>query len=287
MGNTGIYTCSQGGRDHKIPGSYGHYDQDAKTFASWGVDYVKMDWCNSQGLVPKTQYTEFSHSLNSTGRPIFFEMCEWGNDNPWEWGPPISNHWRTTGDHLDHWSSTINIISKQVGLSSYSGKGGWNYMDFLFTGGEGCANDTNKHCPGQTDTEYRTEFSFWAFLNSGMIVATDIRIMTPMMKEILYNTEVIAINKDPLRKQGDQVYNSGNQEVWARPLADGSEAVILFNTGASSTTIDAKFSLWKWAAGTKASVRDLWAKKDLGTFTDSFSATVGSHEVVFIKLTKQ
>jgi len=283
----GNYTCSSGGRPYKIPGSYGHYPQDANTYASWGVDFVKVDWCNTNGLVPKTQYTEFSKALNDTGRPIFYEMCEWGVDDPWVWGPDVANQWRTAGDHHDQWANTLGVINKQAGLSKYSGIGAWNYMDFIYTGGEGCADDENKHCPGQTDTEYITEFSFWSLLNSGLIVATDIRIMTPIMKQILYNTEVIAINQDPLRKQGDRVSLDGDSQIWSRPLASGAEAVILFNSGETSVKITAEYTLWGWEKTTNGAVRDLWAQQSLGSFVGSFSTTVAPHAVSFITVTKQ
>jgi len=283
----GTFTCSSGGRDHKIPGSFGHYQQDATTFASWGVDFVKMDWCNTEGLDPKIQYPQFTTALNQTGRHIFFEMCEWGVENPWEWATPVANQWRTAGDHHDQWNSTLKVINSQAGLSKYSGIGAWNYMDFIYTGGQGCANDDTKHCPGQTDVEYTTEFSFWSILNSGLIVATDIRIMTPIMKEILFNSEVIAVNQDPLRKQGDRVHLSGDAQVWAKPLASGAEAVILFNAGESNLAISADFSYWGWTSTTSATVRDMWAHKDLGTFTGTYSTTVAPHAVVMILLKKQ
>jgi len=214
-------------------------------------------------------------------------MCEWGVDNPWQWATPVANQWRTHGDHHDEWANTLGVINAQVGLSKYSGTGAWNYMDFIYTGGQACTNDPFKHCPGQTDVEYRTEFSFWSLLNSGLIVATDIRIMTPIIKEVLFNTEILAVNQDKLRKQGDQVNKMGNAQVWARPLADGTEAVILFNDGETATSVSAKFEYWGWAKGTKASIRDLWAHKDVGSFTDEYTVLVDPHAVVFIILTKQ
>eukprot|EP01124_Arcella_intermedia_P024789 TRINITY_DN4263_c0_g1_i1.p1 TRINITY_DN4263_c0_g1~~TRINITY_DN4263_c0_g1_i1.p1 ORF type:complete len:398 (-),score=70.60 TRINITY_DN4263_c0_g1_i1:48-1241(-) len=281
----GTYTCSSGGRDHKIPGSYGHYEQDAKTYASWGVDFVKVDWCSTTGLDPQTQYSQFSHALNVSGRAIFFEMCEWGVNDPWKWGAPLANQWRTTGDHHDDWNNTLGVINKQAGLSSFSGIGAWNYLDFIYTGGQGCTDDPNKHCPGQSDIEYMSEFSFWAFLNSGLIVATDIRIMTPIMKEVLYNQEIIAINKDPLRKQGDRVYLDGDKQVWSRPLADGSVAVILFNSGESEQSITADFSLWGWAH-TKAMVRDLWLHHNIGEYSNQYTSIIPPHGVNFVKLHK-
>jgi len=289
----GTQTCSSGLRNHTIPGSYGFYDLDAATYASWGVDFVKMDWCYTQGLDPRVQYPQFSKSLNKTGRPIFFELCEWGLDKPWTWAQPVGNQWRTTGDHHDTWSSTLQIINDQAGLSKYSGKGAWNYMDFLYTGGQGCKDPNVPHCPGQSPTEYRTEFSFWSFLNSGLIVATDVRVMSPIMREVLYNEEIIALNKDPLRKQGDRVaqysppdHADKTLQVWARPLSDGSEAIILFNTDSKAYSIQALYKYWGWSQGTVAVVRDLWAHQTIGAFTDSYSAVVDPHGVRVFKLRK-
>jgi len=283
----GTYTCSPGGRNHQIPGSFGHYQQDANTFASWGVDFVKMDWCNTNGLTPKVQYPQFTEALNATGRPIFFEMCEWGVQQPWQWATPVANQWRTSGDHHDQWSSTLSVINNQAGLSKYASTGAWNYMDFIYTGGQGCANDVNNHCPGQKDPEYITEFSFWSLLNSGLIVATDIRNLTPIMKEVLFNTEVIAINQDELRKEGDRVYMNGTLQIWAKPLASGAESVILFNTGESAMMITANYTMWGWTDKTSAKVRNLWTHTDEGIFTGSYKASVDPHGVVMVQLMKQ
>jgi len=288
----GTYTCSSGGRDHKIPGSYGHYDQDAKTYASWGIDYVKMDWCNTEGLDPKIQYPLMTKAINASGRAMFFEMCEWGKEDPWEWAQPYANAWRATGDHHDEWGSTSNIIDQMAGLGKYAESGAWNYMDFLMTGGQGCDNITTAHCPGMTNTEYITEFTMWTICNSGLIVATDIRTLTPIMKKILFNKEVIAINQDALKKAGDRVSasdcgeDSNTCQVWAKELYGGSYAIVLYNKGSSSHDITADFTKWGWSASDSAKVRDLWKLQDMGTFTGSFKATVPSHGVVLVRMTK-
>jgi len=138
--DAGIYTCSQGGRSHKIPGSYGHYSQDAETYASWGVEYVKMDWCNTKingtQLDPKEQYPQMTKALNKTGKPIFFNACEWGVEDPWMWMAQFANSWRSGPDHHDDWDSTSKIILNNIGKGKYAGPGGWNDFDFLMTGGQ-------------------------------------------------------------------------------------------------------------------------------------------------------
>jgi alpha-galactosidase len=294
----GLYT--DGGTETCVghrPGSYGHYQQDANTYAAWGIDYVKMDWCHTKGLDPKIQYPLMRDALNKTGRPIFFEMCEWGLSEPWTWAAPVANSWRTTDDHHDSWNSTATIIEQQAGLSHYSGPGAWNYMDFLMTGGEGCLFFEHKHCSGQTDIEYRTEFSFWALLNSPLIVSTDIRVLTPIMKEVLFNTEVIAVNQDPFAQQGDRISNrrcepsvTATCQVWAKPLVPGNKfAVILYNSADSkSYDITVKFSNLGWPGGTKALVRDLWKHEDVGIFKDIYTAhQVPPHGVTMVTLSQR
>jgi len=291
----GIFTCRP-----PRPGSYGHYIQDAATLASWEVDQVKMDWCatrldNGTELQQEVQYPQMRDALNQTGRHIFYTMDCYGSENAWEWGMQVSNSWRIGEDHHDRWDGeggTAYQIQRNIGLSKYSGPGGWNDMDFLMTGGQTCANDTTKACPGMSPTEYYTEFSFWSLLNSPLQVATDIRIMNPLKRDILFNKEVIDVNQDKLTIQGDLVnyWNCSTPpqcplQVWAKPLSDGSNAVILYNSGKSPEPITAQFHTWGWLS-TTASIRDLWKHKELGMFTDSFSAQVDPHGVVMIKATK-
>jgi len=221
----------------------------------------------------------------------FFEMCEWGVDDPWKWGANVSNAWRATGDHHDNWGSTAGIINNMAGLSSYAGEGHWNYMDFLMTGGEGCKGNSTGHCPGMKDVEYRTEFSLWTICNSGLLVATDIRDLTPIMKELLFNTEVIAVNQDSLKKAGDRLESTACGEVvntcqvWGKPVVDGY-ALVFYNAGSKPHPIPVDFNSFGWK-GVTAKVRDLWAQKDIGSATDTYTAdNVPSHGVVFVKLTK-
>jgi len=261
------------------------------------MDYVKMDWCNTKingtQLDPRIQYPQMSMALNATGRPIFFNTCEWGVDSPWTWASKIANSWRTGQDHHDNWNSTAAIIEANAKVASFAGVGGWNDPDFLMTGGEGCKDNTTKICPGQTIREYKTEFSIWCIMAAPLIVATDIRVMDEKKKEILMNSEMIAINQDKLAIAGGRVGNwncsegPSNCQIWAKPLYGGSVAIGLYNAGTKSHHITVDFNVIGWSSTTKASIYDLWAHQNLGVFTGSFTARVHSHGTFVIKAVKQ
>jgi len=258
-----------------------------------------MDWCNTNingtQLQPEVQYPEFSQALNSTGRPIFFETCEWGTDQPWQWMRAYANAWRATGDHHDSWSSTSSVIDQMASIAEYTGPGGWNYMDFLMTGGQGCSNNQpGQHCPGQTDTEYVTEYTMWVITASPLIVATDVRNMTSIMNTILLNKEVLAIHQDSLGRGGQltgtwNCSESGACEIWARPLESGQKFVALYNKGTQSHSITLDFSIFGagWvSASQRVAVRDVWAGKDLGNYTKTYTASnIPSHGVAALLLT--
>lgn len=213
--DSGIFTCSSGGRLFPIPGSYGFYEQDAATFASWGVEYVKMDWCNTDingtQLIPEQVYPNMSRALNATGKPIFFEECAWGTDSPWLWSQPWVNSWRIGGDHHDTFPgpvppATEGVIELLANKSSYASPGAYNYADMIYTGGQGCAGQLalGAHCPGQTDIEYMTEFTMWAIAASPIIVATNVANLTGIMQQVLLNADMIAVHQDPLAIAGDR-----------------------------------------------------------------------------------
>ncbi|XP_065845537.1 uncharacterized protein [Oscarella lobularis] len=269
----GTNTCSKGGRDHAIPGSYGHYKQDAQTFADWGIDFVKADFCNTikGDNDPHKLYKEFSDALNATGRPILFNSCEWGLDKPWEWMAPIANTWRTGHDHADEWSNTASVIEINANLASYAGPGAWNDADFIMVGGEGCTDFAVGHrCPGQTDTEYRTSFSLWVIMASQIIVATEIRNMSAFQKEVLLNKELLAVHQDRLRKAGQRVgFANCSQskvcQIWARNVTSGV-AVALYNSDKVAHDITFSFAT-VGIHKTPVAIRDLWAHTDLGHFS--------------------
>jgi alpha-galactosidase len=273
--DAGLKTC--GGR----PGSWGHEYQDAQQYAAWGVDYLKYDWCMAGTQDARSAYYIMSSALQATGRHIVLSICEWGTSKPWLWADKVGNLWRTTGDIYDKWegvrdysSGVMNIVDKQVELYPYARPGHWNDPDMLEVGNGGLTN-----------TEYQSHFSLWALMAAPLIAGNDIANMDEATRAILLNKEVIAVNQDTLGAQGRRVRDDGDLEVWSKPLADGSRAVILFNRGAETQSIAVNWTELGYPAGLQAGVRDLWTKKALGKAQGRFAAPVASHGVVMLRIT--
>ena len=269
----GVYTDAGRLTCQKKPGSYNYELQDAKTYAGWGVDYVKVDWCASEGLDPKVQYAKFRDALAQAGRPIVFSICNWGVDAPWTWGPTTGNLWRTTGDIEDKYDRMSVIGFSQNGLEKYAGPGHWNDPDMLEVGNGGMNHD-----------EYQTHMALWALLAAPLLAGNDLRSMTPETKEMLTNSEVIAVDQDPKGVQGHRVWDEGPLEIWAKPLADGGQAVGLFNRGESEMKITVDLKML--GINDPMKVRDLWRHADVGESRNSYTANVAKHGVVLLKLSK-
>ena len=265
--DAGTFTCQ------KRPGSLGHEVQDAKTYATWGVDYVKVDWCHAEGLDPKVQYAKFRDALAQAGRPIVFSICNWGVQAPWTWGPATGNLWRTTGDIKDTWDRMSVIGFSQNGLEKFAGPGHWNDPDMLEVGNGGMKPD-----------EYRLHMTLWALLAAPLLAGNDLRNMTPETKQMLTNREVIAIDQDAKAVQGRRIWDEGPLEIWEKPLADGSHGVGLFNRGESELAITLDFKLL--GVNGPANLRDLWRHQDLGSAQNSYTANVPKHGVVLLKVSK-
>jgi alpha-galactosidase len=261
-------------------GSYQHEEQDAKTYAAWGIDYLKYDWCSATGVYEQQSmpavYAKMGQALFTSGRPILFSLCEYGRLNVWQWGPRAGgNVWRTTGDIQDNWKSMSHIgFDLQADLAPYAGPGHWNDPDMLEIGNG-----------GMTDTEYRTHMSLWALLAAPLLAGNDLRTVSPAVLQILTNKEVIAVDQDPLGKQAKRLAKDGDVEVWARPLAGGAFAVGLFNRGDSTSKVTARWSDVGFSG--EARVRDLWAHADRGAAANEFSSEVPSHGVVMIRVEPQ
>jgi alpha-galactosidase len=279
--DAGSKTCA--GR----PGGLGHEYQDAVMYASWGVDYLKYDWCNTTTQDAKASYANIRHALDASGRPIVLSICEWGKAQPWLWGEEVGgNLWRTTGDIQDRWggkekwndgsccsNGVLAIVDEQAGLQSYAGPGHWNDPDMLEVGNG-----------GMTTSEYRAHFSLWAILAAPLIAGNDLRNMPPEIHDILTNKEVIAVDQDPLGREGRRVWKNGDLEVWAKQMQDGSRGVVLLNRGSAQHDVAVTWEQIGYPAHLSAAVRDLWAHKDLRKFIGKFSAPVESHGVVMLTI---
>lgn len=244
----GIYTSAGPTTCQGRPGSAGHYAQDAATFASWGVDYVKFGWCGSPQGDPRQLTAQFRAALNATGRPIALSVSRHGE--AWLWPSRPADLWRTSADISDTWNTMLRNAEEEVGLAGIAGPGQWNDPDMLEVGNG-----------GMTDTEYRAHFSLWAELAAPLLSGTDLRNPSPQTLAILGNREVIAVDQDPLARQGDRVRSDGDHEVWTRPLAGGDRAVVLFNRGIYGAEISTTAREVGLSAAPSYTVRDLWAHR--------------------------
>jgi alpha-galactosidase len=270
----GIYTDAGTKTCQGRPGTYGYEEQDARTYAKWGVDYVKEDWCNAKGLNAPKRYALFRKALDKTGRPIVLSICEWGSNQPWEWAPAIGNLWRTTDDIEDRWASMLSNLDQSSQHSAVARPGAWNDPDMLEVGNG-----------GMTDAEYRAHLSLWAMQAAPLIAGNDLRTMSEATRIILTNPEVIGVDQDSLGAQGILVQEPAPElQVWAKPLRNGSHAVVLLNRSEKADTISAE--LTRLGVHTdSASVRDLWAHAELGKVGGKFSSVVPAHAAVMVRVT--
>jgi alpha-galactosidase len=258
-------------------GSYGHEEQDARTFAAWGVDYLKYDWCSAFRLYKETDmraiYQRMGEALQKTDRPIVYSLCQYGLQNVWEWGPKVGgNLWRTTGDISDHWRPMENIgFEQQLPLARWAAPGHWNDPDMLEIGNGGMTAD-----------EYRTHMSLWSLLSAPLLAGNDLQKMSPETISILTNREVIAIDQDSLGRQAERVWKQDSLEAWSKPLADGSVAVGFFNRGKSPAQISVRWP--ELGLRPMMSARDLWVHDNPRVSKKGLSMQVAGHGVVLLKL---
>ena len=260
-------------------GSYGHEQRDAKTYAEWGFDYLKYDWCSADKVYKPAQmkaaYEKMALALRATGRPIVYSLCQYGLQKVWEWGAQAGgNLWRTTGDIEDNWKSMSRLgFELQSGLERFVEPGQWNDPDMLEIGNG-----------GMTRTEYRTHMTLWAILAAPLLAGNDLRSMTTETKEILTQHGVIAVNQDKLGLRGYRIAKEGQTEVWAKPLVDNRWAIGMFNRSEEPQIVVAKWTdLGKHHA---YYVRDVWTNKALGKQRKSWSAEVPPHGCVLLRITR-
>jgi alpha-galactosidase len=273
----GIYSSPGPNTCAGYEGSYGHEQQDARTYAAWGIDYLKYDWCGARTLYTDEEmpavYQKMGEALLATGRAIVYSLCQYGRFDVWKWGADVGgNLWRTTGDIRDTWESMTRIGFNQNDLAPYARPGHWNDPDMLEIGNGGMTAD-----------EYRTHISLWSMLAAPLLAGNDLRTMTPEIRDILINREVIAIDQDRAGKQGTRATKSGDQEIWTRQLAGGDVAVAIFNRGAAAAPVTVHWAdlglTWK-----PKRVRDLWAHGDIASAATEYTTTVPTHGVVMLRL---
>jgi len=286
----GIYSSPGPRTCANFEGSYQHEEQDAKTYAKWGIDYLKYDWCSYSEIARsrdlselKKPYSVMRDALDKCGRDIVYSLCQYGMGKVWEWGAEVGgNCWRTGGDINDSWGSVVGCGFSQDGHQKFAGPGHWNDPDMLVVGMVGWG--PNLHPSGLTQNEQVTHITLWSLLSSPLLIGCDMTRLDQFTSDLLMNDEVIAINQDPLGKPAGRVAQAEGTQVWSRPLSDGTIAVGLFNTSVQDTDVTVKWT--DVGAKGKQPVRNLWLKKDLGSFSDAFTAKVPSHGAVFIKIGK-
>jgi alpha-galactosidase len=264
-------------------GSQGHEAQDARTYAAWGIDYLKYDLCSlgpsmiAAGSLEKAQaieltaYQKMGEALRATGRPIVYSLCQYGFDQVWRWGGDVGgNLWRTTGDIEDKYPRMAEIGFGQAGLAKYARPGRWNDPDMLEVGNG-----------GMNPTEYRTHMSLWALLAAPLLAGNDLSKMSPDTLAILTNRDVIAIDQDPAGLQGDRVRAEGPLEIWVKPLAGGARAVGLFNRSDLPAEMAVDFAEVGVSGAVKT--RNVWAATDLGAIS-GYTAIVPAHGVLLLRL---
>jgi len=276
--DAGTHTCA--GR----PGSKNYEKQDAQSYAEWTVDYLKYDWCNTEGQYPQESYTAMRDAMYSAGRPIVFSICDWGYSKPWEWAGEVGHLWRTTLDITDRWDGArwgnhlgwTVILEKQAGLEQYAGPGHWNDPDMLEVGNEGL-----------TLNEARAHFTMWCMLAAPLITGNDLRNMSEEIKNILINKDLIAVNQDPIGKQGFKIYDEGNFEIWQKPLSGNDVAICLLNLENKEKEFYIDWSKIKIKDFSGSyEVKDLLLNKFLGYTDEAYSLKIPARDVLIFRLHK-
>src|SRR5712692_10125441 len=274
----GIYSSPGPNTCAGYEGSYGHEEQDARIYAAWGIDYLKYDWCGARTLYTDEEmpavYQKMGDALLATNRPIVYSLCQYGRQDVWKWGADVGgNLWRTTGDIRDAWDSMTRIGFGQNDLAQWARPGHWNDPDMLEIGNG-----------AMSETEYKTHMSLWAILAAPLLAGNDLRSMNPTILDILTNREVLAVSQDKDGKQGRRVWKSGDQEIWARPLANGATALAIFNRASEPAKVTVRWG--EIGLSGKGHMRDLWLHQDVAWPGPEYTVTVPGHGVIMLRLTK-
>lgn len=282
----GIYSCAGSKTCAERPGGLGHEYQDARSYASWGVDYLKYDWCNTTTQDSRSSYANMRDALHTAGRPIVFSICEWGSTKPWEWAKEVGHLWRTTGDILDRWDAMIGIVDKERDLAEHAGPGHWNDPDMLEVGNG-----------GMTTEEYKTHFSMWCMLAAPLMAGNDLANMSDETKEILMNSELIALDQDLLGKQASCYRDIGDYEIWGKALENDEKAICLLNRSDEEKEVQVNFTSLLQTSDNywytypykleDYKVRDLWEHKEVKTDKDIIMVKMPPHSVKLYRFIKK
>jgi alpha-galactosidase len=291
----GIYSDAADLTCGRHPGSYGFEEEDARLWASWGIDFLKYDYCNApeDQAAAIQRYARMGEALRETGREFLYSLCEWGDRSPHVWGRSVGGHmWRVSGDVFDSWVNiwmpawkTYGIgvdVSLEIAasLQEAGGPGGWNDLDALVVGLKGKGQISGG---GLSYLEYQTHMSMWCMACSPLMIGCDIREMDSETAALLMNPEVLAVNQDPLGRPARRVKRYGPCEVWTKPLADGSLAVALINRGSCGADIALKAGDIGLLDGPKLA-RNLWMQEDVADFTTELTRRVQPHETVLLNI---
>lgn len=274
--DAGSRTCSTA-----MPGTKGHEYEDMRSFAAWRADYIKIDWCNSQGQDIVQAYAELGKAQRAAGRPVVHSLCSWGDGYPWLWAGAIGHMWRTTADICApgraDWARALRIAFANEKLAEFAGPGRWNDPDMMVVG-----------MPGLSEAQNRSLFSLWCLMAAPLMAGNDLRSMDRTTAGILTNLEAIAVDQDPLGGQGRVVWNDGNVSLWSgKPLFDGSLAVLVLYQGKYRAERSITWEELGLKAADELYVRDLWAHTTSGPHAGGFKVAVGPDDIAFLRLSKK
>ncbi|WNH11338.1 glycoside hydrolase family 27 protein [Thalassobellus suaedae] len=291
----GLYNCAGATTCAGYPGSRGHEYQDAQTYASWDIDYLKYDWCDTGKINAESAYTTMRDALYKAGRPVVFSICEWGDNEPWKWAKDVGHLWRVTGDIINCWDCEVGhgswsssgvwkIINMRKEIRKSAGPGHWNDFDMMEVGN------------GMTNAEDRSHFAMWSMLASPLIMGNDLRTASKETIKTLSNKEVINVNQDKLGIQGFRFTNENNMEIWIKPLDNNQWALTFVNM--SNHPLDFVFDWKNHDIGDDVNgryvdmikntfqIRDLFNHKNLGDTSTNLKARIEPHDVLMVTLNK-
>lgn len=273
--DAGTLTCSKA-----MPGTRGHEFEDMCQFAEWRCDYLKIDWCHTQGQDIIQTYTLLAEAQRAAGRPLVHSLCSWGVGEPWKWAAAVGHLWRTTGDICEpgkaSWNRALEIVFANEKLFAYAGPGHWNDPDMMIVG-----------MPGLSEAQNRSLFSLWSMMAAPLIAGNDLRQMSESTRQILTNIEVIAIDQDPLGIQGRIIRKEGQVSIWGqKKLFDGSQAVLVFNQNNSPSEVTIGWDEFGFNRTDVLYVRDLWRHQTSGPIAQGLTVTVPPNDVIMLRLSR-